>query len=113
MEIHSRSAFPHIGQENTEEFVVETKAGQRLIVDVAASNGTSSSGKLGGRMASFVDITKRKEVEADREDLITKLQDALAKIRALRGIILLTDHRFTLFRKKTLYSDLIDRGEPV
>jgi hypothetical protein len=38
-------------------------------------------------MASFVDITKRKEVEADRENLITKLQDALAKIRTLRGII--------------------------
>jgi PAS domain S-box-containing protein len=80
-------AIIDISQENTEEFVVETKAGRSLIVEVAASNVTSSSGKLVGRMASFVDITKRKEVEADRENLITKLQDALAKIRTLRGII--------------------------
>jgi hypothetical protein len=80
-------AIIDISQEDTEEFVVETKAGQRFVVEVAASNVTSSSGKLVGRMASFVDITKRKEVEADRENLITKLQDALAKIRTLRGII--------------------------
>jgi hypothetical protein len=38
-------------------------------------------------MASFIDITKRKEIEADREKLIDKLQDALNKIKTLRGII--------------------------
>jgi hypothetical protein len=54
---------------------------------VAASNVFSSSGVLVGRMASFVDISKRKEIEADREKLIKKLQDALDKIKVLRGII--------------------------
>lgn len=76
-----------IRQGMTEEFIVETKEGKRFVVEVAASNVTSSSGNLVGRMASFVDITKRKEIEADRENLISKLQDALSKIRTLQGII--------------------------
>ncbi len=76
-----------ISREDTEEFVVETKDGTNFTVEVSASNVTSASGELVGRMASFVNITKRKEVEADREKLIKKLQDALDKIKVLRGII--------------------------
>lgn len=76
-----------IGQDDTQEFVVESKEGRSFIVEVSASNVTSSSGELAGRMASFVDITKRKEIETEREKLISKLQDALQKIKTLRGII--------------------------
>lgn len=80
-------AIIDITKEDTEEFFVESKDGRRFIVEVAVSNVTSSNGALVGRMASFVDITKRKEIEADREKLITKLQEALSKIKTLRGII--------------------------
>lgn len=80
-------AIIDISKENTEEFIVESKDGRSFVVEVAASNVTSSSGKLVGRMASFVNITKRKEIEADREKLIIKLQDALNKVKTLRGII--------------------------
>ena len=76
-----------ISKDETEEFIVESSDGRSLIVEVAASNVFSSSGALVGRMASFVDISKRKEIEADREKLIKKLQDALDKIKVLRGII--------------------------
>ena len=38
-------------------------------------------------MASFVDITKRKQLEQEKENLILKLQDALNKIKTLRGLI--------------------------
>jgi PAS domain S-box-containing protein len=76
-----------ISKDDTQEFIVENKEGKSFVVEVSASNVTSSSGKLAGRMASFVDITKRKEIEADREKLIGKLQDALKKIKTLRGII--------------------------
>lgn len=76
-----------ISRDNTEEFIVESSDGRNLIVEVAASNVFSSSGTLVGRMASFVDTTKKKEIEADREKLIEKLQDALEKIKVLRGII--------------------------
>ena len=66
-----------ISRDKTEEFIVE----------VSASSVTSVSGKIVGRMASFIDITRRKEIESDREKLIKKLQDALDKIKTLRGII--------------------------
>ncbi len=80
-------AIIDISRNDTEEFVVERKDGSNLIVEVSASNVTSSSGQLVGRMASFVDITARKEIEADREKLIKKLQDALDNIKVLHGII--------------------------
>jgi PAS domain S-box-containing protein len=80
-------AIVDISQDDSQEFVVENKEGKSFVVEVSASNVTSSSGELAGRMASFVDITKRKEIEADREKLISKLQDALKKIKTLRGII--------------------------
>ena len=76
-----------ISRDDTEEFVVKRKDGTNFTVEVSASNVTSVKGELVGRVASFVDITKRKEVEADREKLIQKLQDALDKIKVLRGII--------------------------
>ena len=80
-------AIVDISKNDSQEFVVESKEGRSFVVEVTASNVTSSSGELAGKMASFIDITKRKEIEADREKLIGKLQDALNKIKTLRGII--------------------------
>jgi PAS domain S-box-containing protein len=80
-------AIVDISKDDSQEFIVESKEGRSFVVEVSASNVTSSSGELAGRMASFIDITKRKEIEADREKLIDKLQDALKKIKTLRGII--------------------------
>ncbi len=76
-----------ISKNDTEEFVVQSKDGEKMVVEVSASNVTDVSGKVVGRMASFVNITKRKEIEADRENLINKLQDAIDKIKVLKGII--------------------------
>lgn len=76
-----------ISKEDAEEFVVKTKDGTSFIAAVSASNVTSVSGELIGRMASFENISKRKEVEADRERLIQKLQEAHDKIKILRGIL--------------------------
>jgi PAS domain S-box-containing protein len=80
-------AIVDISRDDTEEFIVKRKDGQNFIVEVSASNVNSVSGHPVGRMASFNDITKRKELEADREKLIKKLQDALDKIKVLKGII--------------------------
>jgi PAS domain S-box-containing protein len=76
-----------ISNDDTEQFVVEKKGGEHFIVEVTAANVASGSGRLVGRMASFVDITKQKEIEADREKLIIELQDALSNIQKLNGII--------------------------
>jgi len=76
-----------ISRNDTEEFMVESKDGQNFAVEVSASNVTSASGQVVGRMASFVNITQRKAIEAEREKLIKKLQNALDRIKVLRGII--------------------------
>jgi PAS domain S-box-containing protein len=80
-------AIVDISKDDSQEFVVESKEGISFVVEVSASNVTSNSGELVGRMASFIDITKRKEIEADREKLISKLQNALNRIKTLSGII--------------------------
>jgi PAS domain S-box-containing protein len=69
---------------STEEFMVERKDGVSFFVEVSASSVTSVSDERIGRMAFFVDITKRKMLEADLEK---KLQDALDQIKVLRGVL--------------------------
>lgn len=76
-----------ISKDDTEEFIVEKKNGDIFTVEISASNVTNVSGQIVGRMASFIDISRRKEMESDREKLIKKLQDALDTIKTLRGII--------------------------
>lgn len=80
-------AISDMSQDFSQEFVVERNTGASLIVEVSASNVTSLSGKTVGRMASFLDITHRKTMETDREQLIKKLQHALDTIKILKGII--------------------------
>ncbi|MGD9287203.1 MAG: PAS domain S-box protein [Desulfobacterales bacterium] len=68
----------------TKEFIVNKKDGVSFFVEVFASSVTSVSDERIGRMASFVDITKRKMLEADLEK---RLQDALDQIKVLSGIL--------------------------
>jgi PAS domain S-box-containing protein len=71
----------------TAEFAVVHKDGTRFYVEVSSSNVTNDKGNVVGAMASFVDITRRKQTEMEREDLVRKLQTALAKIKTLRGLV--------------------------
>ena len=72
---------------DTEEFTVQTKDGDKCFVEISSSVVRNSEGKVEGRMASFVDITRRKQLEQEQKNLIQKLQDALEKIKTLRGLI--------------------------
>lgn len=47
----------------------------------------SASGGLLGRRATNRDITKRKHAEEEREKLVRELQDALAKVKTLSGLL--------------------------
>lgn len=71
----------------TNEFIVMHKDGTTFHVEVSSSNVTNSEGNIVGRMASFVDITERKRTEMERENLVSKLQTALERIRTLRGLV--------------------------
>jgi PAS domain S-box-containing protein len=71
----------------TEEFVVVRKDGTKFYVEASSSNVTNDRGNVVGGMASFVDITRRKQTEMEREDLIRRLETALAKVKTLRGLV--------------------------
>jgi len=45
----------------TEEFVAQHKDGTKFPVEVSSSNVTDNNGKIAGRMASFIDLTERKQ----------------------------------------------------
>ncbi len=68
------------------EFRVNTRNGRTLwmrnIVTVIENKGKPSM-----LQGVLLDITRRKEAEIEREKLITDLQDALAKIKTLKGLL--------------------------
>ena len=80
------------------EFRVRRKRRSIFPVECTASNVTDEEGNVVGRMASFVDITKPREVEQElrrrQEELeeavaqrTKDLQDALAEADQLRGLL--------------------------
>ena len=76
-----------IGKDDKEEFIVKKSDDSTFIVEISASNVSSADNQILGRVASFIDISLRKEIENDRESLISKLQNALETIKTLKGII--------------------------
>ncbi len=71
----------------TDEFTVQRRDGTCFFVEVSSSVVKDSSGQAVGLMASFVDISGRKQTELERDQLIRKLQDALANIKILKGLL--------------------------
>jgi len=50
------------------------------------------SGELLGIVESFTDITERKQLEAEREELISQLSRSLEEIKTLKGIVPICSH---------------------
>ena len=57
------------------------------ILDRYSAPVLGSDGQYYGRIWSFRDITKRKHAEEEREKLILELQDALADVKMLSGLV--------------------------
>jgi len=72
------------GREHTEEVFEERIGGDFL---VTASPILDSKGVLVGSVHIARDITKHKKIEKEREKLISELQEALANIRTLKGLL--------------------------
>ena len=47
----------------------------------------SSTGEINGVLGTYIDITERKNIEKEREKLIHDLQNALAEIKTLSGLV--------------------------
>lgn len=72
---------------DTGEFSVTRKNGETFFVEISFSDVTNSNGDVVGKMASLLDVTKRKTAEQEKEALVQQLKEALEKIKTLRGLI--------------------------
>lgn len=64
-----------------------TAKGRKIWVRSIGEAVRDAEGRIIRLQGAFQDITKRKQVEAEREKLIKELQDALAEVKTLRGIL--------------------------
>jgi len=70
------SAIIDMAQGETEEFVVQDKDGSTFTVEVKTSNVSDATGKVIGRMASFVNITEQKNLEKDIQKHLEELEQS-------------------------------------
>ncbi len=63
------------------------KDGSALWTIVSVNSLVDDAGKAIGALAMVTDISDRKKMERERESLITELQDALANVKTLKGLL--------------------------
>lgn len=69
------------------EGIFVTKSGKETPTSVAVSTLVKRNGSIAGHVVVARDITEQKQIASERENLINELQDALANIKALRGLL--------------------------
>ncbi|MEW6220895.1 MAG: response regulator [Thermodesulfobacteriota bacterium] len=66
---------------------LRARDGEEIPIDDSAAPIQNDQGAILGVVIVFSDITKRRQAEEEREQLIRELQDALAEIKVLKGIL--------------------------
>ena len=79
--------FLKTGTIKGEELQLQRKDGTVIDVSLNESAVRGENGDILRSRSVWRDITKRKEVEAEREELIDNLQEALQEIKTLKGIL--------------------------
>jgi PAS domain S-box-containing protein len=69
------------------DFRIVTRSGEERWLAHVCQPVYSSDGSLLGRRATNRDITKRKRAEEERKRLVQELQDALARVKTLSGLL--------------------------
>ncbi|MDD8018933.1 MAG: PAS domain-containing protein, partial [Bacteroidota bacterium] len=69
------------------DFCIITKEGHERWINHTCQSVYSTGGEWLGRRGSNRDITERKKAEAEREKLLSELQDALTKVKTLSGLL--------------------------
>jgi PAS domain S-box-containing protein len=69
------------------DFRILTRTGEERWIAHVCQPVYSTDGTLLGRRATNRDITKRKHAMEEREKLVVELQDALAKVKTLSGLL--------------------------
>jgi len=81
----------------TEEFIAQHKEGTKFPVEVSSSNVTDNIGNIVGRMASFIDLTERKQAKKT-------IQESKKQIRVLSSRLLEAEEE----ERKRIARDLHD-----
>jgi len=81
----------------TEEFIAQHKDGTKFPVEVSSSNVTDNIGNIVGRMASFIDLTERKQAKK-------AIQESKKQIRVLSSKLLEAEEE----ERKRIARDLHD-----
>jgi PAS domain S-box-containing protein len=69
------------------EAILLRKSGEEFTALVSLSLLTDENGEHTGMIGYTLDITDAKNLEQEREQLITKLEDALTKVKTLSGLL--------------------------
>lgn len=69
------------------EFVVERKGGDHKNVIFHKATFTGKRGQVAGLIGAILDITERRKVEIEKEELIEKLKKALDEVEVLSGFL--------------------------
>jgi PAS domain S-box-containing protein len=69
------------------EEILMAKDGDRIPAGVAISTLKEKDGSLAGYVFIVRDMTEQKKAEAEREELIEELQEALANVKTLKGLV--------------------------
>lgn len=93
---HDRQPIPDPVRRATQEGItLDTKTetllvhrdGPEIPIDDSAASIRDDEGHVTGAVLVFRDATARKKQEAEREQMITELQEALANVTTLRGLL--------------------------
>ncbi len=79
--------FVKTGEIKDEELQLQRKDKSRLDVSLNVSAVFDENGDIIHSRSVWRDITKRKQAEKERDELINELQDALKEIKILKGIL--------------------------
>ena len=74
------------------DYEITRKDGTKAIIELSASPIRDPEGKPTGFRGVSRNITERKRIEEEREKLIHELQEALANIKTLRGLLAICSH---------------------
>jgi len=85
--IEGQTALRRQGHKSTYEIEIERPDGEKRTILLTAAPRIDRQGRFMGTFGIFRDVTEHKRVELERERLIAELQEALAQVKTLRGLL--------------------------
>jgi len=85
--IRAQTALRRQGHRSTYEIEIRRPSGEARTILLTAVPRTDEDGHFIGTFGIFRDVTERKRVEQERERLIAELQEALAQVKTLHGLL--------------------------